>query len=293
MEVNNGIVKKTSQQNVLFVAHPGHEVLLHGWLEKARPLIMILTDGSGRSDQPRIGGAGDYVDSLGLTRGPIFGRYSDLDIYQRILEQDFEFFNGLANEVTEILLDCDAEFVVADSAEGYNCNHDVCRLLINSAIARAETISQRPLENYEYPVVGGIYTSFADQGEAEKIHLDQSTFERKLAAVEKHYPTLFVEVRDAISRKNNPSHLENVNTGRRVTSQCDPDLDFFRTEYLRPFTRDRDYLDLVGIRPYYERCGEERAAQGFYAKVIRSLEHMIPIARSLRRDSATALGVYS
>ena len=37
----------SEQRAVLVVAHPGHELRVHGWLELARPTVCILTDGSG------------------------------------------------------------------------------------------------------------------------------------------------------------------------------------------------------------------------------------------------------
>ena len=32
----------------LVIGHPGHELLVHGWLEVARPIVFVFTDGSGR-----------------------------------------------------------------------------------------------------------------------------------------------------------------------------------------------------------------------------------------------------
>lgn len=39
----------------LMIAHPGHELLVHGWLEVAHPRVFVLTDGSGRCAQSRLG----------------------------------------------------------------------------------------------------------------------------------------------------------------------------------------------------------------------------------------------
>ena len=33
-------------RTALFVAHPGHELRIYGWLERARPQVHVLTDGS-------------------------------------------------------------------------------------------------------------------------------------------------------------------------------------------------------------------------------------------------------
>ena len=43
------IKTSTAVKDFLFVAHPGHELCVHGWLEIARPKVFVLTDGSGRS----------------------------------------------------------------------------------------------------------------------------------------------------------------------------------------------------------------------------------------------------
>src|SRR4051794_29308473 len=38
----------------LVVAHPGHELRVHGWIEAVRPLVHVLTDGSGSSGRSRL-----------------------------------------------------------------------------------------------------------------------------------------------------------------------------------------------------------------------------------------------
>jgi hypothetical protein len=41
-------------ESALIIAHPGHEIRVHGWLERAKPVVYVLTDGSGRSGQSRL-----------------------------------------------------------------------------------------------------------------------------------------------------------------------------------------------------------------------------------------------
>ncbi|HEX8245140.1 MAG TPA: hypothetical protein VF541_16635, partial [Longimicrobium sp.] len=38
----------------LVVAHPGHELRVYGWMERARPLVFVLTDGSGSGSEGRL-----------------------------------------------------------------------------------------------------------------------------------------------------------------------------------------------------------------------------------------------
>ena len=42
------------QSAALVIAHPGHELRIHHWLERARPVTFVLTDGSGHTDHSRI-----------------------------------------------------------------------------------------------------------------------------------------------------------------------------------------------------------------------------------------------
>jgi hypothetical protein len=92
----------------LVVAHPGHELRVHGWLEQARPLVFVLTDGSGGSGVPRLGSTARLIDRAGAERGSIFGRVPDRDLYAAILDHDHALFAGLASELAVRRLQLDA-----------------------------------------------------------------------------------------------------------------------------------------------------------------------------------------
>jgi hypothetical protein len=36
------------------IAHPGHELRVHHWIERTRPLVFVLTDGSGHTGVSRL-----------------------------------------------------------------------------------------------------------------------------------------------------------------------------------------------------------------------------------------------
>jgi hypothetical protein len=270
---------------VLVVAHPGHELLLHGWLELAQPHILILTDGTGREGTSRIGSTIQYVSSLGIRPGTLFGRYSDLEVYERILAQDFEFFNGLADEICEAIVAKEADYVVADSAEGYNSVHDLCQLLTNCAVLRAQRMSGRSIAAFEYPVMSGLISGVPDAVEGElRIVLDQPQFERKLNCAQKYYGPLIEEVAVALAGTADTSHLNYLEfTQRLAAMNQQAGLDLFRTECLQPVSAESDYRDLVEPHPYYESRGESRVDAGFYEEVIRYDDHMLPLADSIRR----------
>ncbi|MSQ47696.1 MAG: hypothetical protein EXR78_04785 [Deltaproteobacteria bacterium] len=49
----------------LVIAHPGHELRLHGWLQHARPWVSVLTDGSGHADHSRLDSTTTLLHDVG------------------------------------------------------------------------------------------------------------------------------------------------------------------------------------------------------------------------------------
>src|SRR6476469_10620577 len=90
-------------KHFLFIAHPGHELCVHGWLEIARPTVFVLTDGSGRSGRSRIKATTNVLSQAGAEPGSIYGRLTDAAVYRAILNHDFELFLAIAGEFAESL----------------------------------------------------------------------------------------------------------------------------------------------------------------------------------------------
>src|SRR5438105_4697197 len=70
----------------LLVAHPGHELLLHGWIDQVKPIVHVLTDGSGHSGDGRLEMTAEFLRACGARPGAIFGALSDREAYAMILE---------------------------------------------------------------------------------------------------------------------------------------------------------------------------------------------------------------
>ena len=62
---------------MLLVAYPGHEQLLHHWMERERPLVLVMTDGSGVAGVPRLEHAWRIIFAAGAQSGPVFGEVTD------------------------------------------------------------------------------------------------------------------------------------------------------------------------------------------------------------------------
>ena len=121
----------------LVVAHPGHELRVYHWLRLARPLCFVLTDGGGRSGKSRLSSTTKLLEQNGARAGCIYGRLTDQAIYTAIIKGESDLFITLTEELARELLGEGTEYVVGDAIEGYNPAHDVCRLMINAAVEKA------------------------------------------------------------------------------------------------------------------------------------------------------------
>lgn len=233
----------------LLLAHPGHELLLYGLIARTKPIVHILTDGSGHSSTPRIGSTDALLRDLGARRGAIFGRLSDHEAYAMILERNASLLLALAEELAAELKKQTPAMIVTDAAEGYNPVHDLCRFIAGAAIAMAGV----DVEQFEYAVVDHPRSLQA----AKVIELDDAEYAAKMECARQRAAGL-ADIDELLSRYG-------------------PDV--YRTEAL---VRVGDWTAMGGdTPPLYERYGVERVAAGRYAQVIRRDEHLLPLRDAL------------
>lgn len=294
-----------SARAALVVAHPSHELRIHGWLEKTQPSVFILTDGGGRSGEPRLLRTSEVLDRAGATQGAIYGRLTDLEVYAGILTGDCELFAGLVDELCEAFVAEQIEYVVGDAAEGYSVAHDICRTMIGAAIELAEYRHGHTIKNFDFLVVGRPEESSSD--EAVTIHLDDDAFRRKINAALAYTPKLARDVEAALSgepfqgvRRFSEPQLAgevDIEVSTAILGALEPHpklreklrdiiegvpLDAFRVECLRPVGNDSG-TDWTTSEPlFYELYGEKLVAAGRYTHVIHYREHMLPLARAIR-----------
>jgi len=270
----------------VIVAHPGHEVRIHGWLEQERPLVFILTDGRGRVGQPRIASTTEYLKRFGMRQGCIYGRFTDAEIYRAMLRRDFGLFVGLSEELAGALVSSGVERVTGDASEGYNTTHDICRLLINAAVELAGRAGGRAIENFDFPIVNRPdHCPERLRPRSVWLRLDDDAFQRKLSAAFEFYPELAAETRDALRGRNDEVVMDyfKLQDDEQAATGLSG-LDIFRVECLRPVSAGDAPFE--GEAPYYEWFGESRVAAGLYDQVIRHREHLAPLADALRSNVA-------
>jgi hypothetical protein len=245
---------------LLLVAHPGHELLLYGWMQAARPLVCVLTDGSGHSGVSRLHYTRDLLASLGAREGAIFGRFTDREIYSVIREGRVEVLEALVDELAGVLRAHGIDMLVVDAMEGFNPVHDLCRILGGAAADRAGSVLQ-----LEYPVHDRPESYRGVDGAAVQ-DLDDATLADKLHAARAMSPAV-PDVAQMLAQWGDET---------------------FRVESLRPV---RDWTARgwpLGERPLYERTGEERVAASKYDHVIRYDEHFAPLLSALRSKELCA-----
>jgi len=229
----------------LLVAHPGHELRLFRWLEVAKPLVFVLTDGSG-SGRSRIRSTIDILDATGCARGSIMGAFTDREIFRLMLKGDVEPIAAITREMADSLVAHGIRSIVADAFELYNPIHDLCSVIAALAAQRAE------IPRFEYAVTE------ASSGNGETLELDDAAMARKFAAAHR-YEELSGEVDDLIARVG---------------------VDALRREVLEPCDRLIEVPELTR-KPFYETHGERRVAEGRYTTVLRYEPHFRSFAENL------------
>ncbi len=258
-----GEIISSDTRAALVIAHPGHELCIYGWLKSARPTVFILTDGSGHSGSARIERTTNILKGVGAHVGSFYGLYSDAAIYEALLNHRFDLFTRLADELATQLADGMIECVVGDSRDGYNPTHDVCRLVVDAAVEIATRATGRRIDNLQF-LAGGKPDAQLNPPLARSIRLqlDEATFEQKLAAARN-----YLELKGEVDAFINAYSIESL-----------------RTEYLYRADDDNGEDTRGETFASYEQHGEERVEQGYYRRVIRYREHVLPLALALSQD---------
>lgn len=188
-----------SSKAALVVAHPGHELRVYGWLEGERPEVFVLTDGSGSAGGSRVPSTAEILRRAGARPGSVFGRFSDRELYEVILEGRIEVLTELARELADDFVEGSVEMVAADAIEGFNPSHDVCRLLTDAAVALARRRTGREIASYDF-LLEGRPDALPVNGHSGvlRLKLKDGALERKLAAV-RSYPEMVAEVERAFA----------------------------------------------------------------------------------------------
>lgn len=279
---------RAGERAALIVAHPGHELRAHGWLERARPLVCVLTDGSGRTTHSRLDSTTTVLKAAGCSPGPVYGVMTDQELYVAVLDMNHEPFIRLIDEIASMLVSERIEYVAGDAEERYNPAHDICRMIINAAVALVGRKEKKEIKNFDFTLVGrpdeGIDTH---GGSAIRIELDGAALARKLEAA-RNYPELQTEVSSALAGAGSVGFQEHPDLARQVgqtPSGAGPQD--FAVEYLRPIDTEFALALSSEVKtPFYELYGERKVLSGHYDRVLRYRDHVRPLAEAIQSHVA-------
>ncbi|MCW5893607.1 MAG: hypothetical protein KIT14_24080 [bacterium] len=252
----------TSERTALFVAHPGHELRVWHWVEQTRPLVCVLTDGSGAGGVSRLASMHRLLAHAGATLGPIQAPFTDRALYAALLAGDHAPFLALVARLGDALAAAGVTLLASDAIEGTNPAHDVCRLLADAAArVAARRRGGGPPRRFDFLLDGP--PEPAPPPGAITFLLDGDALARKRTAV-RDYPELAADVAYQLARDGVAAHL----------GEC-----------LRPVSAGPAVLPAQVL---YEAYGAVRVASGVYTRVIRQDEHVRPLAAALERTRGAA-----
>jgi hypothetical protein len=237
----------TSARPVLIVAHPGHELRLFDWMERERPLVFILSDGSGGAQSSRLGYSASAIRAAGATLIEGSAQRSDREWYAAILAGDIAAFTETADTITAAALAINVPLVVSDAADGYNPLHDLCQAIGSAVVARIARDSTPP----RFLVSPATQSAMGNEAIAWK--LEDEAVRRKRLAMSAYTP-LTEEIARLLVEEPNALSTERL----LVTTFDWPE----------------------NWTPGWEAFGRKRVNEGRFAVHITYRDHVLPIAKS-------------
>lgn len=250
-----------TERTALLIAHPGHELRVWHWVERARPLVCVLTDGSGAQGTSRLASTHRLLARAGATLGPIQAPFTDRALYAALLAGDHAPFLALAETLGATLASGGVTLLASDAIEGTNPGHDACHLVAAAAARLAAQRGGAAPAHVDFLLDGP--PDPAPPAGAIRLVLDADALARKRAAV-RDYPELAPDVAYQLARDGVAAHL---------------------AECLRPVPPGPAVLPAQAL---YEVYGEVRVASGAYAEVVRQDAHVRPLAAALAAQRAAA-----
>jgi len=239
---------------LLICAHPGHELLLFHWMERFRPHVFLLTDGSGGKNPPRTKHSETCLQSVGAELINTCGVMPDRFWYEAILRCDARPFMSVVEAAETAAMRQGCALIVSDAVDGYNPMHDLCEAIGTAVAVRLgrRAVSVEHLVNAVTPGSGApVYAEFP---------LDPAALRRKRAAVDAYIPL--------------------ADEARRL-AQAEPR--YLAVECLR-----KPVFNWPEIwSPAWEKIGRERLVAHVYDDLIEYQRHVRPIVKTLL-DAAAA-----
>lgn len=285
----------------LSIAHPGHELLLHGFLEQAKPFVFILTDGSyvtghdGMMDSIRVIDAAIKQDKklkinikddswkrtlmiIQQDRDPDQKHIKEQQIYSEILNQNTDFFKYYTDFIATTLIKRNIDYVVSDPSEQENAIHEMCNIMTDIAVDFIKKRTGKNIRQFYYE----LERPFSKNPGPECVHisLDEKAGDRKLNSILKYPFALDKLKRYFPINKDLYINILNAGNGKEAFKEILKELNpnFFINEYIFPYTESIFTTDKKPLsETYIERKEEENIMH-----TITYMNHIKPLKEKIQ-----------
>ena len=250
----------TAKRSFAFLGHPAHELRAYGWIEQLKPDVMMLTDGSGSANTPRLHYSENNFTTAGVTKAQLHFDLTapDTALYKAIELQDASFFKVRFDALVNYLVELDIELLLCDGMEAYNSTHDIGHDLARAAAHKASQVLGHEIICCEFALAD----MFAPSPECQDwmLELSPESMQKKLELAF-HYQkvdekNVLVSLDDLIERYG---------------------IDTFQTEQLRLAPAFDTGIRKPDGEPFYETFGKKRVEEGIYKHVITWENHIKPL----------------
>jgi hypothetical protein len=175
---------------LVVTGHPNHELAIFGFVQRARPHLLFLTDGG---SEERMDESRRALASIGALDRATFLAWREETLYNALLALDFDVLRRLADEVRAVLIAVVPRQVICESIELYNPLHDLTLPIVRAALRGLDgieviefpLIAQEPLADERYRV-----QRFPAGRTSIELALDATELENKLRARDRDYRSL-------------------------------------------------------------------------------------------------------
>ncbi|MBK8500857.1 MAG: hypothetical protein IPL46_00885 [Saprospiraceae bacterium] len=252
--------KELEIRSALIMGHPGHELRVYKFMELYKPRVYILTDGSGHNGSSRVYNTRRIISDTGSTPSEFMGVFTDVELYELILSNEFTKIKDLMDQLSEDLINHQIDLVFGDAIEGFNPTHDLCRYLINAIVGIIENKLRRKVNNFDFLLDGAPEGSPNDPEDGSvTMDLNPDEMERKISASRK-----YTEIEKDVTRLINRHGVSS-----------------FRRETLRQVQNLHELKGWTSDQPFYEIHGRDRVRSGSYEQIITYQGHMKPLGEKL------------
>lgn len=270
----------------LSIAHPAHELRLYGFMEKTKPFVFVMTDGSGRNNESRILNFQNSLQKIHSGNKDAFSivtlqpdgktriHIKDLNIYSELLNGRVDFFEFYIKSIMNHLIRKNIDFLVTDASEGYNVCHEICAIMSEIAVKMVKKQTGKTIILYDYALSEPADKNLND--DCICIELDDEAVQRKKEAIMKYPVSILEELKsgfgdDIKEIPTDPSEASKFLTG--LPSEV------FNKEYIRPVKEKFGRM----AKPFYETYGQKLVTDGVYEEYISYDKHIAPIKRKLEQ----------